>query len=105
MTANIIATEPIEWKGELNHHKVEKIRLVVKDVSNYECTLQQWGVVLQYLYVPEDKMSDVFAEWWDYYTLCRFEFSDWACGYANLLSLKDIKIAIKKLDNGEDEDV
>jgi len=97
MVANIFATESIDWKGELDHHKTEEIRLVVKDVSTYDCGLQQWGVVLQYWHISEDKMRDVPAEWWDYYTLCRFQFSDWACDYANLLTLKEIKASIEML--------
>ena len=97
MTANIVATDPINWEGELDHRKTNKLRLVVKDVSNYECALQQWGVVLQYLHESEDRVGDVPAQWWDYFTLARFQFVDWACNYANLLSLKEIKIAIKEL--------
>lgn len=99
MTTNIIATEPISWEGELDHRRTKKLRLVVKDVFNYECPSQQWGVVLQYLHESEDMVGDVPAQWWDYFTLARFQFSDWACDYANNLSLKEIKIAIEVLEN------
>lgn len=103
MTGNIFATDSFAWVGRLDNSTTKELRLVVKDVSTYECILQGWGVVLQYLSENEDKVDDVPEQWWDYYVLARFQFLDWAVAYAMDRTERQVETAIKALQKDDAE--
>ena len=82
----------------LDGNYTDRIRLVLQDVSTYECCLQKWGVVLQYFQQDFEPTTNIASYWCDYYTLARFEMKDGAVAYGSMLTLNEIMMFLEHLE-------